>query len=113
MRHYRLEHNERRLPWMVNACTGPAERARGLIGRSCAGHRTAWLIQPCGHVHTFGMRMAIDVLFCDAGWRVVELLDELGPWRVAGHPMARATWELPVGSIRTLGLRLGDRLRPC
>lgn len=113
MQYYRLEHNAHRLPWMVHACGGMAERARGLLGKPALEQGTAWLIAPCRRVHTFGMRIAIDVLFCDAQWRVVELLDGLEPWRVAGHAMARVTWELPVDSIRSLGLRLGDRLRPC
>jgi uncharacterized membrane protein (UPF0127 family) len=58
------------------------------------------------------MRFPIDLLFCDRDWRVVELLDRVAPWKVAGHRQAHVTWELPAGSIRLLGLRLGDRLCP-
>lgn len=113
MQYYRLEHNDRRLHGLVSACTGAGERARGLLGRHPLEWGAAWLFSPCSQIHTFGMHYAIDVLFCDAGWRVLDLLDELGPWRIAGHRHACATWELPAGSIRRLGLRLGDRVRPC
>lgn len=113
MRYFRLEHNDRRLPWMVHACSGVGERAVGLLASRRLEPGTAWLLAPCRQVHTFGMRFPIDVLFCDARWQVLELLDQLEPWRIAGHAAARATWELPVGSIRHLGMRLGDRLRPC
>lgn len=112
MRYCRLEHNHRRLGWMVSRCSSMRERAIGLLGTPCLVPGSAWLLQPCGKVHTFGLRYAIDVLFCDANWRVVDLLDELAPWQVAGHRGARAAWELPAGSIRRLGLRLGDRLCP-
>lgn len=112
MRYFRLEHNHRRVPWVVHRCTGIRERAVGLLAAGRAVPETAWLLEPCARVHTFGMREAIDVLFCDAGWRVLDMLEGLEPWRIAGHPSARATWELPVGSIHRLGLRLGDRLCP-
>jgi uncharacterized membrane protein (UPF0127 family) len=113
MRYFRLEHNRRRLSWVVNAGRGPAERAVGLLWNRRLDARCAFLLEPCRSVHTFGMRFPIDVLFCDAQWRVVELLDGLAPWRIAGHKAACAVWELPTGSIRALGLRLGDDLRPC
>ncbi|MEY4762964.1 MAG: hypothetical protein RLZZ200_2820 [Pseudomonadota bacterium] len=112
MKYRRLEHNQRRLSWLVHHCTGAHERAVGLLIRGRPAPDTAWLLEPCSRIHTFGMRQAIDVLFCDEGWRVVDLLDALEPWCVAGHPAARVTWELPVGSIHRLGLRLGDRLCP-
>lgn len=112
MQYCRIEHNQRRLPWLVHRCVGIRERAVGLLAVGRPAQETAWLLDRCGRVHTFGLRQAIDVLFCDAQWRVVDLLDGLEPWRVAGHPAAVSTWELPLGSIRRNGLRLGDRLCP-
>lgn len=112
MRYCRLEHNDRRIPWLVHRCSGIPERALGLLLAGQPDPQTAWLLEPCSRVHTFGMRHAIDVLFCDPQWRVLDLFDRLEPWRIAGHPAARATWELKAGSIDRLGLRLGDRLCP-
>jgi uncharacterized membrane protein (UPF0127 family) len=110
---HRVEHNRRRLRVLVHVCETFAERARGLLLRSRPGPETAYLLSPCGRIHTFGMFFPIDVLFCDADDRIIDLVEALRPWRTAGHVSARRVWELPLGSIRTLGLQLGDRINPC
>lgn len=75
------------------------ERARGLLGRRAlpAGH--GLLITPCGAVHTLGMRLALDLVFLDAGWRVVRTVAAVPPWRLAvwGGPRARHTLEVQAG----------------
>ena len=43
--------------------TGARGRARGLLGRD--GIDGVLVLRPCRNVHTFGMRFAIDVAFCD------------------------------------------------
>ena len=109
----RVEHNRRRLRVLVHVCETFGERARGLLLRARPDPGTAYLLAPCGRIHTFGMFYPIDVLFCDGEDRIVELVETLQPWRIAGHASAQRVWELPPGSIRALALRLGDRINPC
>ena len=109
----RVEHNRRRLRMLVHVCETFLERARGLLLRAAPDNETAYLITPCSRVHTFGMVFAIDVVFCDADDRVVDVVEGLRPWHIAGHEAASRVWELPAGSVQRLDLRLGDRITPC
>jgi uncharacterized membrane protein (UPF0127 family) len=65
----------------------------------------------CGAVHTFGMRVPIDVVFTDEDGRVTSVRGVLPPWRVAFDRSARCTWEMRAGAAEGLGLRRGMRLR--
>ena len=59
-----------------------------------------------------GMRFAIDVVFVDARWRVVDVAPDLRPWvplRFARG--ASATLELPVGAIAASRTQVGDDLK--
>jgi uncharacterized membrane protein (UPF0127 family) len=88
-------------------------RGRGLLGRSSLPAGAALVIYPEWSIHMFFMRFPIDVLFVDAGHRVVALHESLPPW----HPGAGvAPWrgryvvELPAGAIRASATAVGDRL---
>ncbi len=73
-------------------------RGRGLLGRAGLGPGEALVISPCGSIHTFGMRFAIDTVFLDASGRCLAVARDLRPGRVG--PMvrgARTVVELPVG----------------
>lgn len=79
------------------------ERMRGLLGRSAPEKGKGLLISPCGSVHTFGMRYAIDVLYLDKTWQVIKLRSGLQPSRIDFTRGARHVVELADGE----GLRLG------
>ena len=49
---------------------GPAARRKGLLGREHLDG--AFVIRPCRQVHTLGMRVPLDVAFCDARGRVLR-----------------------------------------
>ena len=68
-------------------------------------------IPRCAAVHTFGMRVPIDVVFCDADGRVTSVRSALDPWRIATDRSACCTWEMRAGFAAGLGLRRGVRLR--
>ncbi len=83
-------------------------RRRGLLGRD--GIDGALLLEPGKSVHTFGMRFAIDVVFCDGQGRIVK---------VRTLPRGRVTWpvwsarsviECEAGSAERWGLAVGDQL---
>jgi uncharacterized protein len=51
--------------------TSPFSRLIGLVGRRALSEKTALGITRCNCVHTFGVRFALDVVFCDAEGRVL------------------------------------------
>lgn len=110
---HRVEHNRRRLAMEVCVCENRLDRGRGLLLRRCPDARTAFMLRPCAAIHTFGMPWAIDVLFCDADGRIVRILENLRPWRVARHPGASCVWELRAGGAAHWGWQVGDRISPC
>jgi uncharacterized protein len=86
-------------------------RLRGMMGRREFGPVDGLALAPVRSVHTFFMRMRIDVLFVDEEGRVLETRRALPPWRLAaGGKAVRQTLELPDGTIDRLDLQPGDRL---
>ncbi|HSM62214.1 MAG TPA: DUF192 domain-containing protein [Longimicrobiales bacterium] len=86
-------------------------RAIGLLGRTALDDGEGILLAPCRSVHTLGMRFPIDVAFLDAHGLVVSTSPALSPGRMArGGQGARATLELPSGTLATTSTRPGDRL---
>ena len=110
---HRVEHNRRRLRMQVCVCESRVERGRGLLLRPCPDVRTAFLLRPCSAIHTFGMGYPIDVLFCDAYGRILEVVENLPPWRTARHPLATTVWELRAGGAAHWGWQVGDCIIPC
>lgn len=67
-----------------------------------------WL-NPCGSIHTWGMRYAIDVLFLDPAGRVLKRALSIKPWRVVLAPgNCRSVIELRAGAGATV--EVGARL---
>jgi uncharacterized protein len=88
-------------------------RGRGLMGRTSLPESYALIIYPESSIHTFFMRIPIDVLFVDRNNRVVKLREAMPPSR----PFAGvAPWhgryviEMPAGVIRATGTAVGDQL---
>ena len=84
----------------VEIAKTPWERMRGLLGRPVPGPGRGLLIERCPSVHTFGMRYPIDVVFLSGTGRVVRVVRNLKPWRVArGGKGAQAVVELAAGVV--------------
>ena len=83
-------------------------RRRGLLGRDGMDPSEALILSPCFAIHTAFMRFAIDVIFVDARGRVLKIVHELGPWRLAIAPRAHAVIELAAGSLNARELKVGD-----
>lgn len=90
--------------------TNAFERMRGLLGRAPLAPGEGLLIDACSMVHTIGMRYALDLIFLDATGHVQKLVHNVKPLRCAGAFTAKATLELPAGSLATLRLHLGEQL---
>ncbi|OEJ94611.1 DUF192 domain-containing protein [Streptomyces thermolilacinus] len=84
-------------------------RARGLLGRD--GIDGAMLLTPCGSVHTFRMRFAIDVAYLDRRLRVIAVVPGMRPGRLGlPRPRARHVLEAEAGALERWGVRPGVRL---
>jgi uncharacterized protein len=70
----------------------------------------AMQLAPCRAVHSFFMRVPIDVVFLDARLRVLETA-RLAPWRTSGTCSgACSVLELPIGTLTRSGTCAGDVL---
>ena len=86
-------------------------RFRGLQFRRSLARDTGLLLVPCGSIHTFWMRFPIDVYFLSNTGRVVEMKQEVSPWRCAvGGKQAHAVLEVASGAISN-DIQVGDQLR--
>ncbi len=106
--------NATRAVWLalhVEVADRFVRRLVGLLGRASLPPRHGLLITRCDSIHTVGMRFPIDVVFVDRDARVVKVVEGLKPFRLV-LPVWRAvaTLELPEGTIRETGTRVGDAL---
>jgi hypothetical protein len=96
---------------VVEAAFDSKSRRRGLLGRAALPDHHALVLAPCNAVHTVGMQFPIDVVFVSDEGRVVKIVENLGPWRIAGAIIrASVTVELAAGMVKRTGLSAGDRL---
>ena len=95
----------------VLAADTPWARLRGLLGRlRLKSDEAVWVI-PSRGIHTFGLLFHIDVIYLDSEFRVVHLIENLGPLRIAPLRLhAASVLELPPGSIYRSDTQVGDRL---
>ena len=86
----------------------PSARRKGLLGRDHV--EGAFVLRPCRQVHSLGMRVPLDVAFCDVRGRVLRTCS-LPPWRV-GRPVWRSAFvvEAESGAFERWGLAPGDRI---
>lgn len=88
-------------------------RGRGLMGRVALPASYALIIYPESSIHTFFMRVPIDVLFVDRNDRVIGLREAMPPSRpFAGVAPWRGRYviEMPAGVIAATSTALGDQL---
>jgi len=100
MKTVRMLQQERVLLPAVLVADRATERMRGLLGRRELAAGTGMLLNPCGSLHTLGMRFALDVIYFDAAWRVVKIVRNLPPWRCSfGGWRAHAALEMQAGTF--------------
>jgi uncharacterized membrane protein (UPF0127 family) len=86
-------------------------RFLGLMGKSALEPGSGLWIKPSSGVHTFWMRMHIDVVALDKENRVVAFAHSVPPWRLSCVSLkTRSVLELPAGRIRECGIQVGDKL---
>ena len=85
-------------------------RMKGLLGRSRLRGGEGLLLRPAPSIHTWFMRFPIDAVFLDRDLVVLEVVENMGPWRMASRRGARAVLELAAGEAARVGLEPGHRL---
>jgi uncharacterized membrane protein (UPF0127 family) len=89
-------------------------RLLGLIGRMRLRSDEAVWIVPSRGIHTFGLMFPIDVIYLDAQNRVIHVIENLGPLRIAGiRRQCASVLELPARTIYGTGTQVGDQLLIC
>ena len=87
-------------------------RLRGLIGSRRLADGEGLLIAPCKSVHTFFMSYPIDIVYVNSSLEVRGIDHALAPWRLGRFfRNVRYVLELPAGTARAAGVRVGDRLQ--
>ncbi|GGL70539.1 hypothetical protein GCM10010095_64050 [Streptomyces anthocyanicus] len=83
-------------------------RTKGLLGRDSVDG--AMLLTPANSVHTFRMRMAIDVAYLDRRLTVIAVRT-MRPGRLGlPRPRARHVLEAEAGAMIRWGVRVGARI---
>lgn len=86
-------------------------RFMGLMGRASLDFGEGLHIDPCNSIHTFFMRIPIDVAFLDPSGVIVKQFSALPPWRATAlYRKARTVLELPAGTLTASGTQEGDQL---
>jgi uncharacterized membrane protein (UPF0127 family) len=83
---------------------------RGLMGRSGLPAGEGLLLSPAPAIHTAFMRFPIDALFLDRELRVLKVVEQLRPWRIASERRAHSVLELSAGESGRRGVQVDDRL---
>ena len=74
-------------------------RKRGLLGRESIPDDYAMIIAPCSAIHTFSMRVPIDLVFASRDGTITKTCRGVKPWRLAGSMNAFAVIEAAEGFI--------------
>lgn len=86
-------------------------RFLGLMGKRALEPGSGLWITPSSGVHTFWMRMCIDIVALDRQNRVVAVAHSVRPWRLSCVSLkTRSILELPAGRVRDCEIAVGDTL---
>ena len=87
-----------------------SQRRRGLLGVSALDGDAGLWICPCEAIHTFGMRIPLDVVFLDAASRVRKIRRGVARNRISLCLSARSVVEMSANNAGLLSTAVGDRL---
>ena len=96
----------------LHQALSPRERRHGLLGFSSLAPDQGLLLPGVRMIHTFFMRMSLDVAFLSPDGTILDLHPRLPPWRIAfcRHPGRASTLETAPGAFQRWNLQLGDQL---
>lgn len=85
-------------------------RLIGLMFRKNMADDEALIFYYTPSIHTFFMRMSIDVVFLGKNMQVIRIVESLRPWKVISCFRSFVTIELPAQKISKSPLEIGDIL---
>jgi uncharacterized protein len=94
----------------IDVADTASKRNRGLLGRQTLSEGEGLWIKPCQAIHMWFMRFPIDALFLDREKRVVKIVPNLRPWRIAFSLRAHSVLELPAGTASRTQAAPGDQI---
>jgi uncharacterized membrane protein (UPF0127 family) len=109
-----LFHNVTRglaLATQVSVAGTSEARRRGLLDAEDLESGAGLWIVPCEAVHTFGMKMRLDIVFLDRNLQVRKIARDVGPRRMSICLRAHSVLELPAGAVDRSGTQPGDQLQ--
>lgn len=69
------------------------------------------ILSPCNMIHTFGMKITLDIAFLSDDNKVLNILQNLGPNHMGkGMKNTAKVLELPAGMLQSTRTKPGDRL---
>jgi uncharacterized membrane protein (UPF0127 family) len=87
------------------------QRMVGLLGRSKMVDGSGLYFPGCRSIHSFFMKISIDVLFLDKELKITKMISCLRPYRLAFSPLkTKHTLELSCGALKELQLKVGDTI---
>ncbi len=91
--------------------TNILQRGRGLIGRGFDGF-DAIIFEKCTAIHTFFMKIKIDVIFVDKENNICDLCNSVSTWKpiVKGKNGAFSVIEVPENTIFKQNIEIGDKI---
>lgn len=89
-------------------------RLKGLLGKlRLNSDEGIWVSPSCG-IHTIGLRFSIDLIYLDANFRVIEMIESFGSFRIGPLRMNCASvLELPTRTLFFSQTQIGDELLIC
>ncbi|NBT58960.1 DUF192 domain-containing protein [bacterium] len=83
----------------------------GLMGKSFVADDNAIIFPRCNSIHTFFMRIPIDIIFVSESGKVVRVFSQFRPWKLL-LPVKGAVHSIEVSSqgADRNGIRIGDQL---
>lgn len=86
-------------------------RFKGLMGVTELPLGEGLHIEPCNSIHTFFMKIPIDVLFLDKELKIVDIASAMRPWRTSRvYFGVKSVLELPAGTAEAAKTEPGDRI---
>lgn len=85
------------------------QRLQGLHAPEHLDTGHSLILEPCQCIHTFGMQRSLDLAFLARDGRIVKV-ETVAPNRVCGARGAYRALEMPIGTIHSLSLAIGQVL---
>ncbi len=83
----------------------------GLMGRESIPAGYSMYFKDCNSIHTYFMKMPIDVIMLDAGGKIVFVRENMAPWTMSFCLKAKDTLEMNTGDIKRMKLKIKDQLK--